>query len=150
MVNVGNRILPKYAVVIGESVEAVSLLGKGDEVTTMPIGQFDGLRPEPVPGAAVVGAAGRLWAVSQARIHGQLKGKVAAGAGQVDQAASYYATTSLGARRAAAFDGLALGMTGWGSCGRPVDNRNRVVQGLVRGGSRQRHRPTGRADATPR
>ena len=58
VVNVGNRILPKYAVVIGESVEAVSLLGKGDEVTTMPIGQFDGLRPEPVPGAAVVGASG--------------------------------------------------------------------------------------------
>ena len=37
-----------------------------------------------------------------------------------------------------------------GAAGRPVDNRNRVVQGLVRGGSRQRHRPTGRADATPR
>lgn len=109
VVNLGNRFLPKYAIVIGETADGVSLLGKGDGLTPMPLAQFDALTAEPAP--PVIGAAGRLWAAGRARIQGTLKGKWSQE--PTDKAALDFAAVSLGTRRAAALDALALGMTGW-------------------------------------
>ncbi|WP_344077110.1 hypothetical protein [Luedemannella helvata] len=104
----GKRLLPKTGVVVDERPDAVSVLGKGGTVTLVPPAQLDAFPQVIVPSPPVFGAAGRLWAVSLARQSGAVKGGWAVDT--VDAAAMTWASSSLGARRAAALDLIALGL----------------------------------------
>ncbi|MBB5873176.1 hypothetical protein F4553_006610 [Allocatelliglobosispora scoriae] len=111
VVNIGGRLLTKYAIAIGDAGGTVSVLVKPDTITPIPVAQFDAYTAAPVPGPAVIGAAGRLWIASSARKADTVKGKWPVE--PVEAAAATFAVASLGARRAAALDSLMLGSAGW-------------------------------------
>jgi hypothetical protein len=109
----GGRVLAKFAIAVAEQDSTVTVLVKGDSLTPVPVAQFDGFPQSVIPGPTLIGAAGRLWAANQARQGGTVKGKWPVEL--VDATATRFAMASLGARRAAALDTLALGMGAWGS-----------------------------------
>ncbi|MEV6527254.1 hypothetical protein AB0M43_35525 [Longispora sp. NPDC051575] len=85
---------------------AVWVLAKGEEPTAVPIAEFDQLRVCEVPGPPVLGAAGRLWRANNARQSTGVKGSWPEYTAEV--AAARFTGVTLGRRRAAAIDAIAL------------------------------------------
>jgi hypothetical protein len=99
-------------VVVHESVRSVHLLAAGRNAAEMPLGAFDAAAVD-VPGPTVTSAAGRLWKALAAQAAGSVAAGGLAPRWHPEAAASVahrLATASIGARRAAARDALALGI----------------------------------------
>ena len=99
-------------VVVHESVRSVHLLAAGRNAAEMPLGAFDAAAVN-VPGPAVTSAAGRLWKALAAQAAGSLAAGGLVPRWHPEAAASVahrLATASIGTRRAAARDALALGI----------------------------------------
>jgi hypothetical protein len=107
VVAVKGRLGHRNGVALQESAAGVRILVKGDEIFEMPLAEFDATGAVDVPGPAVGGAAGRLWKALGAQQGGALRARW--NAEPVAAAALEHATVSVGARRAAALDALALG-----------------------------------------
>jgi hypothetical protein len=110
VVVVPGKLMTRHAVAVSDANGVVTLMAKKDATIEMPYGQFDGLRVVTPAGPPVLGAAGRLWWANHSVRAGAVKGKWAVEA--VEETAVRFALASLGARRAAAVDALALGMAG--------------------------------------
>jgi tetratricopeptide (TPR) repeat protein len=107
----GWRRARHLGVVVHESARSVHLLVAGRGTAEMPLGAFDAAAVA-VPGPAVTSAAGRLWKALAAQSTANFAVGGLAPRWQADAVASVafrLATTSVGARRAAARDALALG-----------------------------------------
>jgi hypothetical protein len=100
------RLLTRHGVAVGEANGTVHVMAKGDSPTTMPAKQFDQLSSPTLPGPAATSAPGRLWAANLAAQAGAIKGNWSAPV--IAAAAQQLAVSSLGARRAAALDAIAL------------------------------------------
>ncbi|WP_300608290.1 hypothetical protein [Trebonia sp.] len=107
VVAVKGRLGHRNGVALQESADGVRILVKGDETAEMPLADFDAASAVDVPGPAVCGAAGRLWKALRAQQGEVLRAKWNPEA--VATAALQHAMVSMGARRAAALDALALG-----------------------------------------
>lgn len=107
VVSVKGRMLRRNGIALRESDAAVAVLVKGDETVEMPLPEFDSASTVDVPGPLVGGAAGRLWRAFQAQAAGTLQAKW--DPGTVHAAAVAHAVSSLGTRRAAALDAIAIG-----------------------------------------
>ena len=98
-------------VVAHESARSVHLLVQGRNVAEVPLGRFDAAVVD-VPGPAVTSASGRLWKALAAQSAGNLTVGGLTARWHPEAAASIAcqpAAVSIGARRAAARDALALG-----------------------------------------
>ncbi len=107
VVAVKGRLGHRNGISLQESPADVRILVKGDETVEMPLAEFDAASAVDVPGPAVGGAAGRLWKALRAQQGGVLRARWNPEA--VTAAALAHATLTIGARRAAALDALALG-----------------------------------------
>ncbi|MGH3193686.1 MAG: hypothetical protein ACRDOL_41800, partial [Streptosporangiaceae bacterium] len=101
----GKMMLRRNGIVLHEGGGLVRVLIKGDETVDMPVAEFDMAGLVDVPGPRVGGAAGRLWRAQRASRAIDAKWNP----GTVMGTAQLHATASVGARRAAALDALALG-----------------------------------------
>lgn len=103
----GRMMQRRNGIALHESDGIVRVLVSGDETVKMPMAEFDAAKDVDVPGPPVYSAAGRLWKAQHAQ-HRQVI-DVRWNDGPVTEAARVHATDSVGARRAAALDALALG-----------------------------------------
>lgn len=103
----GKMMQRRNVIALREADGIVSVLVKGDETVDLAAAEFDAARPVQVPGPQVGGATGRLWRARAACQSGALDAKWSVEI--IKDAALLHATATTGTRRAAAFDGLALG-----------------------------------------
>jgi hypothetical protein len=108
VVEVRGKLGHRNGISLRESGGGVDVLVKGDTPVEMSFQQYQGLRQVDVPGPAVIGEAGRLWKTLQAVNDGGLRGKWSLPV--VEAAALSYAQQSVGSRRAAVQDAIALGL----------------------------------------
>ncbi|GGN18359.1 hypothetical protein FHR83_004103 [Actinoplanes campanulatus] len=103
--------LTRTGIVVAATGDTLSVLGKGDQPNSVGAAEFARMRPVDVPGPAVIGEAGRLWAASHAAGTGAVKASW--NDARLKTYADDLAGRDLGRRRAAAADAIALGRQFW-------------------------------------
>jgi hypothetical protein len=107
VVDTGARLRTVLGIALSQTGGTVAMAVKGEQPVLLPAAEFDRLRPVAVAGTPVNGSAGRLWAALDAMVQGRLRAKWPAEA--LDAAAWQQALVTVGTRRGAALDRIALG-----------------------------------------
>ena len=108
VVDTGARLRTVLGIALSEDGNGVTMAVKGDQPVVLSTAEFDLLKRVAIPGAPVWGSAGRLWAALLAVSRGSLRAKWTGA--MIDAAAQRQALATIGTRRAAALDRIALGL----------------------------------------